>query len=76
MLIILFKPSKVVDTIEVPGVSVKKLTDYSIQIGVRPWANNRDFDLVRSDVLENCKLVFDAAGISIHPFVKEVATHP
>ena len=56
-------------------VSVKNLTDNSIQISVRPWANNSDFGLVSSDVLENCKLAFDAAGISIQPFVKEATTN-
>ena len=56
-------------------VSVKNLTDNSIQIAVRPWANNGDFGLVSSDVLEHCKLAFDAAGISIQPFVKEATTN-
>jgi small conductance mechanosensitive channel len=52
-------------------VSVKNLTDNSIQIAVRPWANNIDFGSVCSDVLENCKLAFDAAKISFQPFLKE-----
>lgn len=52
-------------------VSVKNLTDSSIQIAVRPWAKNEDFWGVYSDTLENCKLAFDAAGIIIQPFVKE-----
>ena len=54
-------------------VSVKLLTDSSIQLAVRPWANNEDFWGVYSDTLEGCKLAFDAAGIVIHPFVKEVS---
>ncbi|POY40273.1 mechanosensitive ion channel protein [Flavobacterium alvei] len=54
-------------------VSVKLLTDSSIQLAVRPWANNADFGSVSSDTLENCKLAFDAAGIVIQPFVKEVS---
>ncbi|MFI0489918.1 mechanosensitive ion channel family protein [Flavobacterium sp.] len=54
-------------------VSVKNLTDSSIQIAVRPWANNSDFNSVGSDTLENCKIAFDAAGIIIQPFVKEVS---
>lgn len=53
-------------------VSVKNLTDSSIQLAVRPWANNEDFWGVYSDTLEGCKLAFDAAGIVIQPFVKEV----
>ncbi|HWS60943.1 MAG TPA: mechanosensitive ion channel domain-containing protein [Flavobacterium sp.] len=52
-------------------VSVKLLTDSSIQLAVRPWANNADFASVSSDTLEKCKLAFDAAGIVIQPFVKE-----
>lgn len=52
-------------------VSVKLLTDSSIQLAVRPWANNADFGVVSSDTLESCKLAFDAAGIVIQPFVKE-----
>lgn len=54
-------------------VSVKLLTDSSIQLAVRPWANNADFGVVSSDTLESCKLAFDAAGILIQPFVKEAA---
>lgn len=51
-------------------VSIKNLTDTSIQFAVRPWANNEDFLGVYSDTLERCKLAFDAAGIIIRPFVK------
>jgi len=54
-------------------VSVKLLTDSSIQLAVRPWANNEDFGVVSSDTLENCKQAFDAAGIVIQPFVKEAS---
>ncbi|MBP6586815.1 MAG: mechanosensitive ion channel [Flavobacterium sp.] len=54
-------------------VSVKLLTDSSIQLAVRPWANNADFGTVSSDTLESCKLAFDAAGIVIQPFLKEVS---
>jgi small conductance mechanosensitive channel len=54
-------------------VSVKLLNDSSIQLAVRPWANNEDFGAVFSETLESCKLAFDAAGIVIQPFVKEVS---
>ena len=64
--------SKVLKTPEAE-VSVKLLTDSSIQLAVRPWANNADFGVVSSDILESCKLAFDAAGILIQPFVKEAA---
>jgi small conductance mechanosensitive channel len=54
-------------------VSVKLLTDNGIQLAVRPWANNEDFGAVFAETLESCKLAFDAAGIVIQPFVKEVS---
>lgn len=54
-------------------VSVKNLTDSSIQLAVRPWAKNADFGIVSSDTLENCKLAFDDAGIVIQPFMKEAS---
>jgi small conductance mechanosensitive channel len=56
-----------------PEVSVKNLTDNSIQLAVRPWANNEDFGAVFSDTLENCKLAFDAAQITFQPYVTEVS---
>lgn len=55
------------------AVSVKLLTDSGIQLAIRPWANNEDFGAVFSETLESCKLAFDAAGIVIQPFVKEVS---
>ncbi|MBP2284091.1 small conductance mechanosensitive channel [Flavobacterium sp. CG_23.5] len=54
-------------------VSVKNLTDNSIQLAVRPWVNNEDFGIVYAETLENCKLAFDTAGIIIQPFVKEMS---
>jgi small conductance mechanosensitive channel len=54
-------------------VSVKNLTDSSIQLAVRPWAKNEDFWGVYTDTLESCKLAFDTAGIVIQPFVKEAS---
>ncbi|NRS87301.1 small conductance mechanosensitive channel [Flavobacterium sp. 7E] len=56
-----------------PDVFVKNLTDSAIQLAVRPWANNEDFGAVFTETLENCKNAFDAAGIIIQPFVKEVS---
>lgn len=69
---VLKKNPKVLKTPEAE-VSVKNLTDSSIQLAVRPWTNTADFGSVSSDTLENCKLAFDAAGIIIQPFVKEVS---
>lgn len=63
---------KVLKTPE-PTVSVKGLTDNSIQLAIRPWAKNDDISIVASDVLEDCKMAFDEAGISIQPSVKEAA---
>ncbi|MEC5164288.1 small conductance mechanosensitive channel [Flavobacterium sp. PL11] len=54
-----------------PDVSVKSLTDSSIQLAVRPWANREDFWGVYADTLQNCKQAFDNAGIIIQPYVKE-----
>ncbi|MBC7493551.1 MAG: mechanosensitive ion channel [Flavobacterium sp.] len=54
-------------------VSVKNLTDNSIQLAVRPWVNNEDFGIVYAETLENCKLAFDTAGICIQPYVKEMS---
>lgn len=54
-----------------PEVIVKNLTDNAIQLAVRPWAKNEDFGAVFSETLENCKLAFDIAGITIQPYVRE-----
>lgn len=54
-------------------VSVKLLTDSSIQLAVRPWSTNADFGSVSSDTLENCKVAFDNAGITVQPFLKEIS---
>ena len=56
-----------------PSIIVKNLTDSAIQIGIRPWSTNSDFGTMTSDVLENCKTAFDAAGIVIQPYVREVS---
>ncbi len=48
-------------------VSVKNLTDSTIQLAVRPWSKNEDFAAVFSETLESCKLAFDAAAIVIKP---------
>ncbi|MCZ8229068.1 mechanosensitive ion channel domain-containing protein [Flavobacterium sp.] len=58
-------------TTPAPEVGVKNLTDNAIQLAVRPWAKNEDFGAVFSETLENCKLAFDAAGITIQPYVRE-----
>jgi small conductance mechanosensitive channel len=52
-------------------VSVKNITDNSIQLAVRPWAKNEDFSYVVAETLENCKLAFDTAGMIFQPYVTE-----
>ena len=58
-------------TSPVAEVSVKNITDNSVQLAVRPWAKNEDFGSVVADTLENCKLAFDTAGITFQPFITE-----
>jgi small conductance mechanosensitive channel len=67
---VLNKNSKVL-TSPAAEVSVKNLTDNAIQLSVRPWAKNEDFGIVTSETLENCKMAFDAAGITFQPYVTE-----
>ena len=64
--------SKVLATPQ-PIVEVKHLTDSAVVISVRPWSKNEDFASMQSDTLQNIKTDFDAAGISVQPFVKEHA---
>lgn len=54
-----------------PVVSVKELNAAAIVLSIRAWSKNEDFMAVSSDTLEDCKMAFDAAGISIQPFVVE-----
>ncbi|MEZ7505210.1 mechanosensitive ion channel family protein [Flavobacterium sp. Arc2] len=56
-----------------PEVFVKNLTDSAIELAVRPWANSADFGAVFTETLENCKTAFDAAGIVIQPYIKEMS---
>jgi len=50
-----------------PTILVLELADSSINIACRPWVTTGDYWAARSDLLENVKNAFDAAGISI-PF--------
>lgn len=54
-----------------PTVTVRDLTDSAIHLSIKPWATNFDFGDMSSDILENCKEAFDAAGIVTQPFVRE-----
>jgi small conductance mechanosensitive channel len=51
-------------------ISVKNLTETSIQLSVRPCANNSDFSAVYSETLEGCKAAFDASGIAFQHIAK------
>ncbi len=55
-----------------PTIIVKDLTNTSIHIAIQPWIKNEDFLVVSSDIIENCKLAFDEAKISIQPISKEI----
>jgi small conductance mechanosensitive channel len=54
-----------------PVVSVRDLSDSAIHLSIKPWSNNADFGDMCSDIFENCKEAFDAAGIKIQPFIRE-----
>jgi len=54
-----------------PSVTISELTDSSIKFAIRAWSSTADFGEVSSEILENSKSAFDAAGISIQPFLKE-----
>jgi small conductance mechanosensitive channel len=48
-----------------PAVDVLELADSSVNLAVRPWARTVDYAQVRSEMLEQMKLRFDEAGISM-----------
>jgi small conductance mechanosensitive channel len=48
-----------------PVVVVRDLTDTAIHLAIRPWAKTEHFGEMASDILEQCKLAFDDAKISI-----------
>jgi len=54
-----------------PAIVVKDLTNSSIHIAIQPWIKNEDFLVVSSDIIENCKLAFDGAKISLQSIAKE-----
>ena len=61
---ILADESRVLDE-PAPGVAMGELADSSVNFNVRPWVNSGDYWPVRSEILEQVKLRFDAEGISI-----------
>jgi small conductance mechanosensitive channel len=53
-------------------VFVKNLTDSAIELAVRPGQKRRLWCRF-TETLENCKTAFDAAGIVIQPYLKEMS---
>jgi small conductance mechanosensitive channel len=58
-----------------PAVAVGELADSSVNLNVRPWVNSGDYWPVRADLLENIKVKFDEAGISIPYPQQDVYMH-
>lgn len=56
-----------------PSVFVLNLTDSGVVFAVRPWATNANYGDVFMDTLENCKIAFEAEGITIQPYVQEMS---
>jgi small conductance mechanosensitive channel len=59
--------ARVLQEPDVPFVAVKELADSSINLVVRIWVKSEDYWDVNFDTIENVKLKFDEAGITI-PF--------
>jgi len=57
------------------AVAVAELADNSVNLNVRPWVANGDYWGVRADLLENVKIAFDEAGISIPYPQRDVHLH-
>jgi small conductance mechanosensitive channel len=53
-----------------PAIAVAELTDFSVQIVVRPWVKTVDYWDVRFSLTEKIKLTFDKEGISF-PFTPQ-----
>lgn len=49
----------------VASVEVVLLTDISVKLAIRPWAENENFSKVCSEILESCKTELQMAGIKM-----------
>ncbi len=58
-----------------PAIAVGELADSSVNLNVRPWVDSGDYWPVRADLLENIKVKFDEAGISIPYPQQDVHMH-
>ena len=68
--LILAKNSKVLKD-PAPEIAVKELNASSIVLAIRPWAKNDVYPVMTSEVLQDSKAAFDAAGILIQPYARE-----
>ncbi len=58
-----------------PLVAVAELADSSVNFNVRPWVKSGDYWGVRYDLIEQIKLAFDEACISIpYPQMDRIST--
>jgi small conductance mechanosensitive channel len=58
-----------------PAVTVLELADSSVNLAVQPWARTEEYAQVRSEMLEQVKLRFDEAGISMPYPQRDVYVH-
>lgn len=58
-----------------PAVQVTELAESSVNLGVNAWAATSNYGTVRANLLENIKLAFDDAGISIPYPQRELHLH-
>ncbi len=58
-----------------PTVDVLELADSSVNLAIRPWTRTVDYGQVRSEMLEQMKLRFDEAGISMPYPQRDVYVH-
>ena len=58
-----------------PSVSVLELAESTVNLAVRPWARTEEYAQVHSEMLEQIKVRFDEAGISMPYPTQEVYVH-
>ena len=58
-----------------PAVDVLELATSSVNLAVRPWTRTKDYGQVRSEMLEQMKLRFDEAGVSMPYPTQDVYVH-
>ena len=46
-----------------PAVDVTALTETGVRLSIKPWATNEDYSKMCAEVLENCKIELNKAGI-------------